>query len=121
MRPFIYHKLNELTIGYIKINGCLLALSISFVKGTVRYRWISIHVLFPFLNFGSLFIVLGLKGPLSDQWEQYKLNTIQETSIICAQSAQERQQPDPRSSEGHRALPQCHPCVRIPGRGVWRD
>lgn len=102
-------------------NKWMLTSLITFVKGTVRYRWISIHVLFPVLNFGSLFIVLALKGPLSEQWEQYQLHTIQEASIIGAQSAQEREQPDPRGGEGHRALPQRHPRVRVPRRRVCRD
>lgn len=70
MRLFKNHKLNELTVHYTKINKWLLAYHLSaFVKGTVRYRYVSIHVLFPFLNFGLLFIVLGLKGPLSEQWK----------------------------------------------------
>lgn len=77
--------------------------------------------MFPFLNFGLLFIVLGVKGPLSEQREQYELNTIQETSILCTQSPKERQQSDTRSGEGHCTLPQCHPCVWIPGWSVCRD
>lgn len=77
--------------------------------------------MFPFLNFALLFIVLGLKGPLSEQWEQYELNTIQETSTIRSQSTKERQQSDTRSSEGHCTLSQCHPRLWIPRWCVWRD